>query len=189
MDNNATAKTARPWSHNIPDGPWDSIVIGSGMGGMAAAAMLARIGRRVLVLEQHAIPGGFTQTFKRPGYRWDVGVHIVGEMTERSFPGRLLQDLTHSRLQWESVGPVYDEFNFPDGFTIQFPDSPEAFRTTLAESFPDQRQAIDDYLTLVKNAARAAGKHLQMRAIPEYVAFGNQKKAAEAALFYFSATT
>ena len=123
----------RPWSHDIPDGPWDYIVIGSGMGGMSTAALLAKLGKRVLVLESHNIPGGFTQTFKRPGYRWDVGVHIVGEMSERSYPGRLLRELTDGRLSWESVGPIYDEFNFPDGFTIQFPNSPDAFRATLAE--------------------------------------------------------
>ena len=48
------------------------------MGGMTAAAMLADLGRRVLVLEQHYVPGGFTHMFKRPGYEWDVGVHAVG---------------------------------------------------------------------------------------------------------------
>ena len=101
-------RDARPWSHDIPDGPWDYIVIGSGIGGMTAAALLAKLGRRVLVLEQHNIPGGFTQTFKRPGYRWDVGVHIVGEMSMRSAAGRLLHELTDGRLAWEPVGEVYD---------------------------------------------------------------------------------
>ena len=48
--------TDRPWSHEIPETPWDYIVIGSGMGGMVSAAMLAKLGRRVLVLEQHNIP-------------------------------------------------------------------------------------------------------------------------------------
>ncbi len=186
---NAPQAAPRPWSHDIPEGPWDAIVIGSGIGGMAAAAVLAKLAKRVLVLERHAIPGGFTQTFKRPGYRWDVGVHIVGEMTDRSFPGRMLGHLTDGRLQWEPVGPIYDEFNFPDGFTIQFPDSPQAFRATLAESFPDQRQAIDEYLALVKNVARAAGKYLQLRALPRYLAPRGHKKAAEAVLPHLAATT
>ncbi|MBT8217720.1 MAG: NAD(P)/FAD-dependent oxidoreductase [Acidimicrobiia bacterium] len=179
----------RPWSHEIPEGRWDTIVIGSGIGGMTTAAMLAKVGQRVLVLEQHVIPGGFTQTFKRPGYHWDVGVHIVGEMTTRSFAGRLLADLTDGRLEWASVGPVYDEFNFPDGFTIQFPDSPEAFRETLIDYFPHERQGIDDYLALVRNASRASGRDLQMRATPWYLAPGGRKKAAEAASRHYEATT
>ncbi len=151
----------RPWSHEIPDQTWDYVVIGSGIGGMAAAAMLSKMGRRVLVLEQHNIPGGFTQMFKRPGYRWDVGVHIVGEMSEKSYPGRLLKTLTGGRLQWESVGGIYDEFNFPDGFTIQLPDRAEGFRETLIEYFPDERKAIDEYLALTRVAARSAAKFFQ----------------------------
>ncbi|MCG8459409.1 MAG: NAD(P)-binding protein, partial [Holophagales bacterium] len=50
----------KPWSRESPPGPWDVIVIGSGMGGMTSAALLSELGRRVLVLEQHYVPGGFT---------------------------------------------------------------------------------------------------------------------------------
>lgn len=48
---------------------WDVIVIGSGMGGMACAAALAKQGRRVLVLEQHYVPGGFTHMYARKGFQ------------------------------------------------------------------------------------------------------------------------
>ncbi len=179
----------RPWSHDIPDGPWNYIVIGSGIGGMTAAATLAKLGKRALVLEQHNIPGGFTQMFKRPGYRWDVGVHIVGEMSEASYPGRLLRTLTDGKLEWESVGEVYDEFNFPDGFTIQLPDSREKFRETLIDYFPDEHQAIDTYLTMVRSAARASAKMLQARAMPRLVSSGARRKANEAAEEHITATT
>ncbi|HLT38402.1 MAG TPA: NAD(P)-binding protein, partial [Enhygromyxa sp.] len=121
----------RPWSTRTPDGRLDYLVIGSGMGGMCCAALLAKLGKRVLVLEQHYEPGGFTHTFKRRGFRWDVGVHAIGEVTERTMPGRLLAHLTDGRLRWTSLGPVYDEFywpacsRWPDGFRIDFPDTPE----------------------------------------------------------------
>jgi len=59
---------------------WDAIVIGSGLGGLTTASLLARDGKRVLVLEQHYVLGGFTHTFKRKGYEWDVGVHYIGEV-------------------------------------------------------------------------------------------------------------
>ncbi|HSR43922.1 MAG TPA: NAD(P)/FAD-dependent oxidoreductase [Acidimicrobiia bacterium] len=181
--------TDRPWSHEIPDTHWDYVVIGSGMGGMVAAAMLSKLGRRVLVLEQHNIPGGFTQMFKRPGYRWDVGVHIVGEMSDKSYLGRLLQNLTDGRLQWESVGGVYDEFNFPDGFSIQLPDSRERFRETLIDYFPAERDAIDQYLTAVRAAARSTSKFLQSRATPRMLSPGGRKRAADSAGRYLGITT
>ena len=177
------------WSREIPEGDWDYVVIGSGMGGMTAAAFLSKLGRRVLVVEQHVIPGGFTQTFKRPGYHWDVGVHLVGEMSERSYLGRLLNNLTDGRLQWEPVGEVYDEFNFPDGFTIQFPNSKPAFRETLYDYFPDEREAIDRYLEMVKAAARSSAGYLQLRAGPSLLTMAARRKATKAAMPFINRTT
>ena len=66
-------KVGRSYKQERPEGRWDAIVIGSGMGGLTAAALLARHGgRRVLVLERHATAGGFTHTFRRPGFEWDL---------------------------------------------------------------------------------------------------------------------
>ena len=95
--NGVSAPNQRPrrdWSTKIPPGRWDYIVIGSGMGGMTTAALLAKLGKRVLVLEQHYVPGGFTHAFKRKSWEWDVGVHAVGEVTRHSMTGRLLDKLT-----------------------------------------------------------------------------------------------
>ena len=144
----------RPWSKDIPAGAWDAIVIGSGMGGMTTAAILASIGRRVLVLEQHYVPGGFTHEFKRPGWHWDVGVHAVGEVTEHTATGRILRELTRGELEWASLGPVYDRFHFPDDFSIEFPDSPARFRENLIDAFPAEREAIDGYLHLSRAVAK-----------------------------------
>ena len=57
---------------------WDTIVIGSGIGGLTAACALAHRGQRVLVLEQHSIAGGLTQTFTRQNWTFATGVHYIG---------------------------------------------------------------------------------------------------------------
>ena len=156
-----------PWSRKARgEGPWDYIVIGSGMGGMTAAALLSEVGKRVLVLEQHYVAGGFTHMFNRPGYRWDVGVHAVGEVTERSMPGRLLARLSRGGLRWASLGDVYDAFHYPDGFQIDFPNSPGAFRANLREAFPRSGSAIDHYLDTVREVAAGMRPHYMTKALP-----------------------
>lgn len=170
------AKTkTKHWSRTSPEGPWDYLVIGSGMGGLTAAAMLSKLGRRVLLLEQHYVPGGFTHTFPRKGYRWDVGVHAVGEVTEHCMTGRLLSKLTDGRLRWASLGETYDDFSFPacpefpDGLRIGFPDNPREFRDRLTAAFPDQVEAVDAYLDAVRDTAGAMKGYYLARSLPRWL--------------------
>ena len=64
---------------------FDVIIIGSGMGALSAASILAQMNKkRVLVIERHFEIGGFTHSFRRKGYSWDVGLHYVGETCPRA---------------------------------------------------------------------------------------------------------
>ncbi len=60
---------------------YDAIFIGSGIGSLTAASLLAQFkDSKVLILEKHFEPGGFTHEFKRKQgkYSWDVGIHYIG---------------------------------------------------------------------------------------------------------------
>jgi all-trans-retinol 13,14-reductase len=84
-------------------------VIGSGLGGLAYAAIMAKMGKKVLVLEKHYVAGGFTHVFKRKDYEWDVGIHYVGEMhREFTFMRYLFDHITDCELKWEEMDEVYD---------------------------------------------------------------------------------
>lgn len=175
----ASTRAPKYWNKRGQEGEhaYDAIVIGSGMGGMTTGALLAKLGHRVLVLEQHYVPGGFTHMFNRPNYTWDVGVHAVGEVTDHSLTGRLLEYLSDGDLVWNSLGPVYDEFYYPDGFRIDFPDSPYQFRANLLEAFPDEQDAIDRYFRLVTEISSGMRGYYMAR-----VASGMMGKIADWAL-------
>jgi all-trans-retinol 13,14-reductase len=159
----------KPWSTTTPEGPWDYVVVGSGMGGMTTAALLSKLGRRVLVLEQHYVPGGFTHTFRHKQWTWDVGVHAVGEVDPRARLGRVLSALTDGRLEWASLGGVYDAFHFPD-LRIDFPDNRDQFAENLKAAFPADAAAIDLYLLKIREVAGAMGRYWLSRIAPPRLA-------------------
>ena len=100
-------------SHLIPqsykrwsgDDSFDAIVVGSGIGGLGAAALLAKYGKkRVLVLERHYAIGGFTHTFHRPGYEWDVGVHYLGDLEPGGMLRSVFDEVSDAKLEWADMG-------------------------------------------------------------------------------------
>ena len=71
------------------------------MGGLSAASLLAQNGRRVLVLEQHNVIGGLTQSYTRNGYRWTVGLHYIGDVgSPATTTWKLFDKVTGGAVQW-----------------------------------------------------------------------------------------
>src|SRR4051794_25632705 len=106
---------AKNFQTEEPRGAFDAIVIGSGIGGLSAAALLSRAGKRVLVLERHYVVGGLTQTFKRRGYEWDVGLHYMGDVHRPGSRLRAVFDyVSDGALQWAPMPEVYNRIVIGD---------------------------------------------------------------------------
>lgn len=124
---------------------YDIIVIGSGIGGLAFASLMAQLaGKKVLVLERHFKLGGYTHTFERGDYRWDVGVHYIGKMTKGDDCRVLFDFITQCGVQWSKLPEKFDEFNYPD-FNFSVHANQIVFKTDLIERFPDEAKAIRQY--------------------------------------------
>jgi all-trans-retinol 13,14-reductase len=150
---------------------WEAIVIGSGIGGLTAAVLLTvHGGKRVLVLERHYEAGGFTHTFHRPGYDWDVGLHYIGQVQdERSSVRRAFDHVTAGKVQWQAMPDIYDRFII-EGQPFDLVAGLDRFREGMKQSFPKETRAIDRYIAAVQACNRASGLYFAEKAIPAPVA-------------------
>ena len=145
---------------------YDTIIIGSGMGSLTTAAILAKEGQKVLVLERHYTVGGFTHVFKRRGYEWDVGIHYIGEVQRPSSVVRRLFDyITDGKLEWADMGDVYDKIIIGDK-QYDFVKGVQNFKDQLCTYFPDEKEAIDGYVSLVFAATKTSQKFYMDKAMP-----------------------
>ncbi len=157
--------------HGIPSGAWDAIVIGSGLGGLTVASLLARHAhKRVLVLERHYTAGGFTHVFHRKGYEWDVGVHYVGDVHRpHTLLRRMFDHLTDGELAWESLGEVYDTIVIGED-RYDFVAGRDAFRARMHDYFPHERGAIDRYLAAIRTTAHHGQRFFLEKVLPPALA-------------------
>lgn len=109
------------------------IVIGAGIGGLTAAALLARAGRDVTVLEAHVYPGGCAGTFYHQGYRFDAGATLAAGFDPAGGMTRLGQALG---IAWPvEPAPIAMRVYLPDGRQVTRWVDPEAWRAERLAAF------------------------------------------------------
>jgi all-trans-retinol 13,14-reductase len=136
---------------------FDAIVIGSGMGGLAAAAYMAKGGMQPLVLEQHFAPGGNAQTFRRKRmFDFDVGLHYIGDCGPGGLFATMMDQLgIADRVEFVPMDQDgFDTFLAPD-LKFRAPSGWERYRQRLHETFPQETRAIDRYLDTIRAVAGA----------------------------------
>lgn len=137
-----------------------ALIIGSGIGGLSAGIILARLGFQVTVLEKNRQPGGMMRSYVRQGVHCNVGVHYLGALDEGQILRRcfdflgITADLPLVRMGVD--GPI-DRYLFSDPSlgisSFDVPAGFEAYEAALGAAFPDQGRQIDALMALLRRSA------------------------------------
>src|ERR1700723_1233973 len=125
---------------------FDDIVMGAGMAGLSVAALLARAGRRVLVLQAHDMPGGYAHTFTVGGYRLCAQVHYVFGCGEGETIHRLLARLgVAERVPFVRLDPEGFDHVVVGSERVRVPNGLAKYRDRLVRQYPEGREPLRRY--------------------------------------------
>jgi len=139
---------------------FDTIIIGSGISGMAAGIILAKEGEHVLVLEQHSVTGGLTQTYSRDGMIFPTGVHRLGSLR----PGQPLWyyfkylDILDKLDIIALSNNCFERFYFPTN-DYRIPVGRKQYQHKLNKYFPNQKKSIARYFSDFNTAISNIGMY------------------------------
>jgi len=153
----ATIKTNAFNKNRIPENI-DTIIIGSGMGGLCCGGLLSKAGQRVVILEQHYIAGGCTHVFKEQGVEFDTGLHYLGDMKQTQVLWDILtQD--QGKLEWDRMGTEKDGYLY-DNIVIgdkhyEFKAGSKAFLEEVKKHFGEEEmENVRKYIDYSKKLLR-----------------------------------
>ncbi|PWB84126.1 MAG: NAD(P)/FAD-dependent oxidoreductase [Methylocystaceae bacterium] len=127
---------------------FDAVIIGSGLGGLTAGALLAKAGFGVCVLERNFSLGGAASVYRIGSVTVEASLHQTSDpRNPRDVKRRILDELgILDEIEWVSTGPLYTVRGGPLGEPFTLPVGFEAAKDALAQRFPKQAQRIARFL-------------------------------------------
>ncbi len=134
------------------------VVLGSGMGGLSAAAKLAREGVGVMLLEQHGMPGGFATSFRRGRFEFEASLHILtdyGPAGNKGFVRKLFEDELDLNIPMVRVDQGYHLILSDEGINVDVPFDMDGFIDVVAGEVPGSFKPLREYMDLCLEIGRA----------------------------------
>jgi phytoene dehydrogenase-like protein len=149
--------------------PYDVVVIGAGLGGLTAGAILAREGRKVLVIERSNSVGGAASSYKSGELFVEGSLHETSDPQHPRDPKHdvLTRAGVIDKVTWVPAGAFYQARGGPIGQPFLMPDNFEAARQALSARFPEARRGIDQLLGEMQLIVTAAATVWQGKDTPE----------------------
>lgn len=139
------------------------LIIGSGIGGLSTAIVLAKLGFEVTVVEKNSQAGGLMRSYTRDGIECAVGVHYLGSLDKGQVLRKLFdylgvtEDIPVTRM---GKGGIIDRYIFDTSTshpvhpaTFDLPEGMDAFAENLNQAFPQEREKIAEILPPIRKAA------------------------------------
>jgi phytoene dehydrogenase-like protein len=143
----------------------DYLIIGSGMAGLTLAALLAKSGKSVGLIEAHNVPGGYAHTFSRGDYHFCAHVHYIWGCA----PGQpiyeilkhlgLEQDITFETLNKDG----YDHAVLPDNQRVKIPYGFDKLIDNISAAYPDDKQNLEQFINIITQLNK------EIRRIPHHI--------------------
>lgn len=118
----------------LMEGKYDVIIIGAGIGGLVAGSLLAKSGKKVLIVEKGSQPGGYCTSFKVKDFEFDAFVHSLGSLREG---GKLFNIFTTLKILEK-----LDLVRFDPSDTIITPDHKVSYWANLKYTIEDFSRAF-----------------------------------------------
>ncbi|MBR1148735.1 NAD(P)/FAD-dependent oxidoreductase [Bradyrhizobium sp. AUGA SZCCT0431] len=136
---------------------YDVVIVGAGLGGLTAGAILARAGRKVLVVERSNSVGGAASSYKSGELFVEGSLHETSDPHDPRDPKHdvLTRAGVIDAVKWIPSGAFYQARGGPLDQPFLMPDDFDAARRALTERFPEARRGIEQLLGEMARIASA----------------------------------
>lgn len=138
------------------DKEYQVIIIGAGNGGLVAAARLAMEGVKVLLVEQHNLPGGFATSFVRGRFEFETSLHELADYGSDSNPGeikKLFEDVLKIDAEFLSIPEAYRIIT--KDLDVSLPFGIEAFIEAIEKEVPGSKESVENFFQLADDISAA----------------------------------
>ena len=156
----------------MKDDIFDVIVVGSGVGGLAAATAASKAKAKTLILEAMPFVGGYINPYTVKGYSFDTGLHYLGELGENgSFRKRLEKLGIWEMVDFIEINPdCIGKYHF-NGKVFCLPKGIDNFKKRLFTMFPDEKNAVEALIGLLKDIQKASSIGAKGPKNPEFAKY------------------